>query len=104
MGQSLRFDPSLEQFGQQVYGKIDYQLNQFEAKVFASHKKKSKETRERIYRLWHTLYPNRNFQERFLNVAYFIARYGPAFVAFLYDRIECDVRGHQLIYLSEMQT
>lgn len=104
VGESLKFDPALRQFATQTYGKIDFTLKQFEGKVFASHKKKSKKTRDRIYQLWHTVYPNRALQERSLNVAYFLSRYGLDFISFMYDNIDCEKKAHQVVHLSEFRT
>jgi bacillithiol biosynthesis cysteine-adding enzyme BshC len=101
MKESLEFDPSLREFGKQIYGKIDYNLKAFEGKVFSSHKKKSKDTRERIYRIWHALFPNRGLQERTLNLTYFISKYGFDFVTFLADRMDSEESSHQLLNLSE---
>ncbi|MDX9858662.1 MAG: bacillithiol biosynthesis cysteine-adding enzyme BshC [candidate division Zixibacteria bacterium] len=101
--ESLEFDPNLQQVGEQAHGKIDYTLKSFEEKVFSSHKKKSKETRDRIYRLWHALYPNRGFQERTLNVTYFLARYGFHFIRVLHDHMDSEETAHQLMYLSEAE-
>ncbi len=98
----LEFDPSLKEFAKQTAGKIDFSLKSFEEKVFASHKKKSKETRERIYRLQHALYPNHAPQDRSLNIGYFIAKYGTGVISFLHDQLEVDETSHQLLHLSEM--
>ena len=67
-------------------------------------RKKSKETRDRIYRLWHALVPNKTFQERSLNITYFISRYGFGFIDFLYEQLDCEESDHQLINLSEYNT
>ncbi len=99
--QSLTFDPQLGDFAKQTHGKIEYLLNAFEGKVFSSHKKKSQESRDRIYRLWHSLYPNQGLQERGLNISYFVARYGFGVISYLFDRLEADQTAHQLISLSE---
>ena len=101
---SLTFDPNLRQFGGQTQGKIDYTLKQFEDKVFAAHKKKSKQTRDRIYRLWHALYPDRGLQERTLNVTCFLSHYGLNFLSFMYDHIDCEQTAHQVVRLSEYPT
>jgi bacillithiol biosynthesis cysteine-adding enzyme BshC len=98
---SLQFDPTLKDFAQQTAGKIDFSMKAFEGKVFGAHKKKSKELRDRLYRLWYALYPNRALQDRSLNISYFVSRYGPGVVSFLYDRIDPDQSAHQLISLSE---
>jgi len=101
--ESLKFDPSLESFGEQIHGKIEYSLKQLEGKVFSAHKKKSKVTRERIYRLWNTLFTNRGLQERTLNISYFISKYGFDIIKYIYDQLDSEEKAHQLIYISEME-
>lgn len=98
---TLRYDPGLGKLAEQTLGKIDYTVKGFEAKVFSSHKKRSQETRDRIYRLWHSVYPNRNFQERSLNITYFLSKYGRGFIQFLYDAMDSEQKAHQLIHMSE---
>lgn len=102
IAESLQFDPSLQKFAKQTFGKVDFALKAFEGKVFTSHKKKSQQTRDRIYRLWHTLYANRALQERSVNVIYFLSRYGMPFLSFAYDSLDHEETAHQLIMLSEM--
>jgi bacillithiol biosynthesis cysteine-adding enzyme BshC len=103
LAESLKFDPALKSVGRQVYGKIDYNLKAFEAKVFSAHKKQSKQARDRIYRLANALQPNRGLQERCLSVCYFMSRYGPAFIDFLFEQIDSEETAHQLIYISQMK-
>ncbi len=98
---SLQFDPTLKEFARQTAGKIDFLMKAYEAKIFSAHKKRSKETRDKLYRLWYALYPNRTMQDRSLNISYFIAKYGYGVVSFLYERIDPDQPAHQLISLSE---
>ncbi len=98
---SLKFDPTLGKFAEQTMGKIDFQLNNFENKLFSSHKKKSKETRDKIYRLSNAVYPNRKFQERTININYFLSRYGFKFIDFIYDALDSEESAHQIIHLSE---
>ncbi len=101
---ALNYDLQMQKYAEQVYGKIDYTIKTFESKLFAAHKKTSKQTREKIYRLWHSLYPNRGLQERSVNITHFVARYGFGVVSFLMDHMESEETAHQLLYLSEMQT
>ena len=98
---SLEFDPSLKDFAQQTFGKMDFTLKQFQEKVFASHKKKSQDVRLRIYRFWHTLFPAKGLQERTLNVGYFLSKYGFGFMNFMYKKIDVSEKSHQLISLSD---
>lgn len=100
---TLEFDPGLKEFAGQTFGKIDFALKNFEAKVFAGHKKKSQDVRNRIYRLWHTLIPNRALQERSLNIGYFISKYGFEFIKFMHHKIDINEKSHQLITLSEFK-
>ncbi|PWB68277.1 bacillithiol biosynthesis cysteine-adding enzyme BshC [candidate division GN15 bacterium] len=99
--ESLHFDPSLREFAGQTFGKIDFALKTFEGKLFAAHKKKSADTRERIYRLRTALYPDGAFQDRALNAANFIARYGSLFVSWLYQSVDPFAPGPKMISLSE---
>ena len=101
---SLEFDQSLKKFAEQTYGKIDFSLKNFEAKVFSSHKKKSQEIRDRIYRLWHAVFTGRGFQERTLNISYFISKYGFGFIDFMLNKIDISEKSHQLISLSDFDS
>ncbi len=102
--QSLNFDPSLRDFANQTFGKIDFALKTFEGKLFSAHKKRSTDTREKIYRLQTALWPNGAFQDRSINVANFIARYGLPFVSWLYESIDPFAPGPKMISLSEEKT
>ncbi len=102
LAESVDFDPALRKFGEQIQGKIDYLVKQFEGKTFSSHKKKSQQIGDRIRRLQQAVYPRRGLQERTVNVSYFLARYGTSFIAFLYDRLDPEETSHQLLHLSEM--
>jgi uncharacterized protein YllA (UPF0747 family) len=99
---SLKFDPSLEDFSKQTFGKIDFALKGFEGKLFSSHKKKGKEITERIHRVQHHLFPNRSLQERSLNIGCFVARYGFGVLSYMSNQMEADQTAHQIIALSEM--
>lgn len=102
--ESLEFDSSLEQFAHQLYAKIDFTLKQFERKIFAAHKKKSRATREKIYRLWRYVFPLRALQERSINSIYFLAKYGENIVSYIYDSMDTEQAAHQVISFSEYRT
>jgi bacillithiol biosynthesis cysteine-adding enzyme BshC len=103
MRKAVAFEPGLKETSEQVRGKIDFQLTGFEAKIFSAHKKKSQQTRERIYRVVNSLYPNRTPQERCLNSCGFLARHGFGFVRFLYEHMDAEQTAHQLISLREFE-
>ena len=100
---SLRFDPALAKFAEQIMGKVDFNLNAFEGKVFSSHKKKSQQTRDRIYRLGHGVFTNRGLHERSLNITYFLAKYGIGLIDYIYEALDSEEKAHQIIHLSEFE-
>jgi bacillithiol biosynthesis cysteine-adding enzyme BshC len=96
-----KFDEGLEPMGKQTYGKIDFALGAFEKKIYDSHKKRMESTRGQIYKLAAALFPEKNLQERSLNVNYYIAKYGFGIVDFLADKIDPEIKDHQIVYISE---
>lgn len=100
--ESLAFDQSLKEFSKQTFGKIDFALKNFEEKLFASHKRKSKEIRERIYRLRTAVYPHSAMQDRSLNISYFIAKHGTGIIPFLFERLNPFDPAPVVAPLSEM--
>jgi len=100
---ALGFDKNLTKFAEQTRGKIEFALKNLEAKAFASHKKRSNDTRQKIYRLYNTLYTCRGLQERALNVVYFLSKYGMQFMPWLYDRLQSEISDHQMIDMTEYQ-
>lgn len=99
--EALSFDPRLKEFARQTFGKIDFALKNFEAKVFSSHKKKSAQTRDRLYRLHHLVHPNRALQERSLNVSYFLSKYGFGILDFIREQLDPFDTTHQVIRVGE---
>jgi bacillithiol biosynthesis cysteine-adding enzyme BshC len=97
---SLHFDEELKSFAQLTEHKIEEALKLFEKKIFSSHKKKQQVTMDRIYRLQKTLCMYKIPQERNLNVFYFLARYGTHFIDDIFQTVELDCKGHQLINLE----
>jgi bacillithiol biosynthesis cysteine-adding enzyme BshC len=103
INEALDFDSGLKSTAEQTRGKIDFLLKGFESKVFAAHKKKSQQTRERIYRIANVLYPRRGLQERSLNITYFLSRYGYGVIRYIYDHMNSEETAHQLVSLSEYE-
>ncbi|MCP4705959.1 MAG: bacillithiol biosynthesis cysteine-adding enzyme BshC [candidate division Zixibacteria bacterium] len=85
----------------QTYGKMDAALTHLEKKVHSQHKKNNEIIRNRIYKLSSTLYPNKSFQERVININYFISRYGFGIVDFMIEKMDIQSNEHQMIYLSD---
>jgi len=97
----VEFDANLSGMAQHTAQKIDYLLGELAKKVFAAHKKKNTVERGRLYRLRDHLWPKGAAAERSIAPAYFVSRYGPGIIGFLFEKIRLDETGHQLITLSE---
>lgn len=95
------FDPGLEPMSNQTYGKIDFALNSFEKKIYDHHKQKMESSRQQIYRLAAALYPKSDFQERTLNINYYISKYGFKIVDYITGKIDIETKERRIIYLSE---
>ncbi len=94
----------MEPMAEQTYAKIDAALSHFEKKVYAHHKRENETTRQQLNRLGGILMPNRDFQERSLNIGCYIAKYGHGVVDYLVDKLDGRSSEHQLIYLSEYRS
>jgi bacillithiol biosynthesis cysteine-adding enzyme BshC len=97
----IDYDKNLQPMIDRTREKIDYQLKELDKKIFAAHKKKNKTERDRIYRLRDNLFPNGNLPERVIAPFYFVSRYGSQIFDFLFEKIQIDETGHQLLLLSE---
>lgn len=92
-------DPTL---GEAVKGgrdKVFYQLNNLRTRFVHNRSKRDETTQQQIERLFAVLYPNKNLQEREINVAYFLARYGYELIDRLYQEVEVGNNDHKLVYL-----
>jgi len=79
--------------------KILYQLNNLHTRFIHTRGKRDETTKQQIERLFAALYPNKNLQEREINVAYFLARYGYELIDRIYDEVDVGLHDHKLIDL-----
>jgi bacillithiol biosynthesis cysteine-adding enzyme BshC len=92
-------DPTLAEALKGGREKILYQLQHLRTRFIHNRGQRDETLRQQIDRLCTVLYPDRNLQERELNAAYFLARYGPQLLDRLYQEIEPGARDHQLVFL-----
>ena len=95
------FAGNLKPMADQTYGKMEYALKNFEKKIFSEHKRQTTTVRNQIYRLADSLYPEKNLQERVLNINYFISKYGFGLVDYVMKRLDIEDREHQMISLAD---
>jgi uncharacterized protein YllA (UPF0747 family) len=95
----LKVEPTLSDALKGGREKILYQLSNLRTRFVHSRTKRDETTGQQIERLFAVLYPNKNLQERELNVAYFLARYGYDLIDRIYDEVEIGNYDHNLVYL-----
>ncbi len=79
--------------------KIVYQLTNLRTRFVNNRSKRDETMNQHIERLFAVLYPNKGLQERELNFAYFLARYGYDVIDQIYAATEPGSGEHKLIYL-----
>ncbi len=92
-------DPTLAEALKGGREKIFYQLHNLRTRFVHNRGRRDETTKQQIERLFAVLYPNKNLQEREINVAYFLARYGYELIDRLYEEVEIGSHDHKLIYL-----
>ena len=79
--------------------KIIYHIGALRSKFRKVQLKKDETIDRRVESLFEALLPNGGLQERKLNITYFINRYGPRFIDWMYNAADLDDRSHRVIYL-----
>jgi bacillithiol synthase len=95
----MAVDPTLADALKGGREKIVYQLHNLRTRFIHNRSKRDETMQQQIERLFAVLYPNKNLQEREINVSYFLARYGYELIDRLYQEVEIGFQDHKLIYL-----
>jgi bacillithiol synthase len=92
-------DPTLADALKGGREKILYQIQNLRTRFIHNRSKRDETAKQQVERLFAALYPNKNLQEREINVFYFLARYGYELIDRIYDEVEVGSRDHKLINL-----
>jgi bacillithiol biosynthesis cysteine-adding enzyme BshC len=79
--------------------KIIWHLGALRKKYHRAEMLKNEVVRRRLETLFTTLLPQNALQERALNVTTFLNLYGENFIEWIYNAIDLDEKGHQILYL-----
>jgi bacillithiol biosynthesis cysteine-adding enzyme BshC len=93
----INVEPTLAEAIKGSREKIFYQLNNLRTRFINNSAKREETTARHVEKALAVLYPNKNLQERELNIYYFLARYGYDFIDMLHHSIEPIADGHQLL-------
>jgi bacillithiol biosynthesis cysteine-adding enzyme BshC len=101
LGDALRqTDSTLSDPLKRAREKIMYQLEHLRTRFIHSSAHRDETAYRQVERAFTTLYPDKNLQERELNVYYFLSRYGPALIEELYNAAELGFSNHKLVYVG----
>ncbi|HJQ71491.1 MAG TPA: bacillithiol biosynthesis cysteine-adding enzyme BshC [Blastocatellia bacterium] len=95
-----RADRTLSVSLKRARAKILYQIEHLRTRFIHSSARREETVYRQIERAYLTLMPDKNFQERELNVYYFLSRYGPSLFNDLYNAAEIGYSNHKLVYLG----
>lgn len=93
---TMGIDPTLEKSLNYSRDRAVKELNKFKNKVGRFHNRTQKDIEGQIRALALQLFPDRGLQERTFNIIQYWARYGPDFLARLYDQWPISDRQHLL--------
>lgn len=94
-----RFDQTLLNTIQKTDKKIGENLEYLISKVLDSLQEKEKIAVNQVERVVQQLFPDNSFQERVVNIIYFLIKYGPDFLDTIYKRLPSESNKHLLIKL-----
>lgn len=97
-----RADATLSDAVKNARAKIVYQLEHLRTRFVHTSARREETIYRQVERAYTTLFPDKNLQERELNIYYLLARYGPSLMRDFYDAVEIGYSNHKLVYLSGM--
>ena len=95
-----RADPTLSASIKRARAKIIYQIEHLRTQFIHASARREETVFRQVERAYATLLPDKNLQERELNVYYFLSRYGPSLIDELYRAAEIGYSNHKLVYIG----
>jgi bacillithiol biosynthesis cysteine-adding enzyme BshC len=92
-----QWEPSLKDAISNSRNSVLHQINNLENKIGLAHKKKNETVREQLNKLVNHLVPNRELQERTMNLVPYLVKYNYDFINQLLSVINWDSPKHQII-------
>jgi uncharacterized protein YllA (UPF0747 family) len=95
-----RTDATLAASLERAREKVLYQIEHLRTRFVHARAHREETTFRQVERAFTTLMPNKNLQERELNVYYFLSRYGPPLIGELYNAADIGYSNHKLVYVG----
>lgn len=95
----MDFDPTLAENLENRRRKIVYHVESLRRKFHAAQMEREEIAARRLKNAFNALLPNKQLQERSVNVVTFVNLYGLYFIDWIYEAIKLDEKEHRIIYL-----
>ncbi|PYP83593.1 MAG: bacillithiol biosynthesis cysteine-adding enzyme BshC [Blastocatellia bacterium AA13] len=95
-----RTDATLASSVKRARKKIVYQLEHLRTRFIHASAHREEAAYRQVERAYNTLVPDKNLQERELNVYYFLSRYGPSLIQDLYAAADVGFSNHRLVQVG----
>jgi bacillithiol biosynthesis cysteine-adding enzyme BshC len=95
-----RSDKTLADSVKRAREKVLYQIEHLRTRFVHTSAHREETTFRQVERAFTTLMPNKNLQERELNIFYFLSRYGTSLIGEIYNAIEVGRRDHLLLNIG----
>jgi bacillithiol biosynthesis cysteine-adding enzyme BshC len=92
-------DPTLADALETGRRKINYQLDGLRTRFHRAQMARDEAAQRQLLRAFEQLYPNKNLQERHINVTSLLARHGRYVIEWIYNAINIGSNEHQIVYL-----
>ena len=92
-----RVDPTLKGTMDSTVSRIIYLLQHFEEKTTTAYRRKNEQVLQQTKKFQHSIFPNRELQERVLNFTYFYNKYGEEFVELLFRELPAYAKTHKVV-------
>ena len=92
-------DPTLADALETGRRKINYQLEGLRTRFHRAQMTRDEAAHRQLQRAFDQLYPNKDLQERHLNITSLLARHGRYVVDWIYNAINIGSDEHQIVYL-----
>jgi uncharacterized protein YllA (UPF0747 family) len=98
--QELRaIDPTLADALETGRKKINYQLEGLKQRFVRAQMTRDEAAHRQLQRAFDQLYPNKDLQERHINITSLLARHGTYVIEWIFNAINLGSNEHQIVYL-----
>ncbi|HUI30375.1 MAG TPA: bacillithiol biosynthesis cysteine-adding enzyme BshC [Candidatus Acidoferrales bacterium] len=94
-----RVDPTLKGTMDSTVSRIVYLLQHFEEKTTTAYRRKNEQVLQQTKKFQHSIFPNRELQERVLNFTYFYNKYGEEFIEILFRELPSYAKLHKVVII-----